>query len=87
MAGDAHRIAKMTPTLWIVATDYHHAAWNQWPYPKFTIRTLKKLTVTSEIEWRIIVRSEEPEPFPWTAWQKSLWVGIVYTKMKFWIKS
>jgi hypothetical protein len=29
MAGDAHRIAKMTPTLWIVATDYHHAAWNQ----------------------------------------------------------
>jgi hypothetical protein len=24
MAGAAHRIAKMTPTLWIVGTDYHH---------------------------------------------------------------
>jgi hypothetical protein len=28
-----------------------------------TTRTLKKLTVTSEIEWRIIFRSEEPEHF------------------------
>jgi hypothetical protein len=24
MAGAAHRIVKMTPTIWIIATDYHH---------------------------------------------------------------
>jgi hypothetical protein len=43
----------------------------------------EKLTVTSEIEWRIIVRSEEPKHFSLTTRQKSLWPSIVYTKMKF----
>jgi hypothetical protein len=70
-----------------ITTDYHHTTWNQWSCLILIIRTLKKLTGTAEIEWRIIVRSEEPELFSWTAWQKSLWVPIAYTKMIFWIKS